>query len=107
MLVLSTLMVGNVHDDTPSRDGTFQQGADVDDEGEDMEEEVGGNGEDAEEGMVTRSGVDAARSERTDVTQECVRTKMRTEKENGEEEAVLNIMELKQQNLLERGTCPK
>ena len=107
MLVLSTLRSGKVHDDTPSRDGTFQQGADVDDEGEDMEEEVGGNVEDAQGGMSTRCGVDAARSERTDVTQACGRTQMRTEKENGEEETVLSIMELKQQNLLEQGTCPK
>ncbi len=59
-----------------------------------MKEEVGGNVEDAEGGMSTRSGVDAARSERTDVTQARGRTQMRTEKENGEEETVLSIMEL-------------
>jgi hypothetical protein len=56
LTVLLTLMVGRLHDATPTRDGNHGQEAEEEGEEEEMEDEEKGNGENAEAGgMSTRA----------------------------------------------------
>jgi hypothetical protein len=56
LAVLLTLMVGKLHDVTPTRDGNHGQEAEEEGEEEEMEDEETGNGENAEaDGMYTRA----------------------------------------------------
>ena len=53
LTVLLTLMVGKVHDTTPTREGNHGQEAEEEGEEEELEDEETGNGENTEGDMST------------------------------------------------------